>query len=38
MTLTEFWAFTADITLKSLWWIIPMIGWITAMAIDDARS
>ena len=29
------WEMTAIIVWKSLWWIIPCIGWIAAMVITE---
>jgi hypothetical protein len=29
---------TIGILLKSLWWIIPCIAWIVAMAISERRE
>lgn len=29
------WEMTAVIVYKSLWWILPAIGWIITMAITD---
>lgn len=29
------WEMTVIIVYKSLWWILPTIGWIIAMAITE---
>lgn len=29
------WEMTAIIVYKSLWWILPTIGWIIAMAVTE---
>lgn len=34
----EFWAITADVVVKSLWWIIPLLTSIIGGAIYEARS
>lgn len=31
------WAMTGVIVYKSLWWILPTLGGIIAMAITDER-
>lgn len=41
MTTAEFMeimAITKVIFIKSLWWIIPTIGWILAMAISERND
>ena len=32
------WAMTAIIVYKSLWWIIPGVGYIIAIAITDKEA
>lgn len=38
MLTAEFWEITRVVFIKSLWWIIPTIGWILAMAISERND
>ena len=35
---TELWTMTGVVLIKSLWWIIPMLGGIITMAIMEERG